>query len=188
VSAEIARLEGRYLDSIRHLSGHSSSREHGFVQMMGLATDSPRRSMQHALREDCACVFARRRHCYLRWEPLAGTASRLQLSPHLTEDAQAPGPTSTILASCSNTWISPQLSGSASSVGRDLPRNLDSNTYGDAVVASGLTRCPSSRAETNYWSRREATTVLKWLRSTSDALVTSSNSPIRSGIFLRPRN
>jgi PAS domain S-box-containing protein len=98
VSAEIARLEGRYTDAMRlYEQAIQSARSNGFVQNEGVAQEAAARFYAaHGAESVADACLRNARHCYLRWGALGKVRQLEQLHPHL-RDAPAPAsPTATI--------------------------------------------------------------------------------------------
>ncbi|MFZ0504815.1 MAG: GAF domain-containing protein, partial [Chthoniobacterales bacterium] len=100
VAAEIARIEGRELDSERlyELAIHSA-RANGFVHNEALANELAARFYARRGFEKIAHAYLRdSRHCYLRWGADGKVRQLEQLYPQLREAPSVPAPTTTIEA------------------------------------------------------------------------------------------
>ncbi|MDB6088276.1 MAG: multi-sensor signal transduction multi-kinase [Gammaproteobacteria bacterium] len=91
VSAEIARLEGRYGDAMGlYEQAIRSAREHGFVQNEGVAHEVAARFYAARGVESIAHDYLRNaRHCYLRWGALGKVRQLDRLNPWLAEESAA---------------------------------------------------------------------------------------------------
>ncbi len=101
VGAEIARIEGRYLDAERlYEEAIRLAREHGFIQNEGTAGELAGRFYAGRGFETIGQAYLRNaRYCYLRWGA-DGKVQQLDESyPHLREELSPPRPTTTIGAS-----------------------------------------------------------------------------------------
>ena len=85
VGAEIARIEGRDLDSMRlYEQAIRSARDHGFVQNEGVAYEAAARFYHARGSETSANAHLRSaRHCYLRWGADGKVRQLDRLYPHL---------------------------------------------------------------------------------------------------------
>jgi PAS domain S-box-containing protein len=101
VAAEKARVEGRDLEAM-HLYERAirSSRDHGFVQNEGLASELAARFYAAGGFEITAHGYLRHaRYCYLRWGADGKVRQLDTMYPQLRTEEPAPAPTSTIAAS-----------------------------------------------------------------------------------------
>jgi PAS domain S-box-containing protein len=91
VSAEIARLEGRYGDAMeQYEQAIKSAREHGFVQNEGVAHEVAARFYAARGVESIAHTYlCNARHCYLRWGALGKVRQLERLNPWLAEESAA---------------------------------------------------------------------------------------------------
>jgi PAS domain S-box-containing protein len=98
VSAEIARIEGRELDSERlYEQAIRSAQANGFVHNEALANELAARFYAARGFEKIANAYLRdARYGYLRWGADGKVRQLDELYPHLREDERAVGPTSTI--------------------------------------------------------------------------------------------
>ena len=100
VAAEIARIEGRELDSERlYEQAIHSARANGFVHNEALANELAARFYAGRGFEKIAHAYLRdSRHCYLRWGADGKVRQLEQLYPQLREAPSVPAPTTTIEA------------------------------------------------------------------------------------------
>src|SRR5580700_8737827 len=100
VAAEIARIEGRALDSERlYEQAIHSARANGFVHNEALANELAARFYAGRGFEKIADAYLRdSRHCYLRWGADGKVRQLEQLYPQLREAASVRAPTTTIEA------------------------------------------------------------------------------------------
>jgi PAS domain S-box-containing protein len=100
VAAEIARIEGRTLDSERlYEQAIHSARANGFVHNEALANELAARFYAGRGFEKIAHAYLRdSRHCYLRWGADGKVRQLEQLYPQLGEAPSVPAPTRTIEA------------------------------------------------------------------------------------------
>jgi predicted ATPase/signal transduction histidine kinase/GAF domain-containing protein/CheY-like chemotaxis protein len=100
ISAEIARLEGRYGDAMGlYEQAIKLAREHGFVQNEGVAHEVAARFYAGRGVESIADTYLRNaRHCYLRWGALGKVRQLERLHPWLAEESAASVVSSTINA------------------------------------------------------------------------------------------
>ena len=98
VGAELARLEGRELDAERlYEEAIRSAREHGFVQNEGLAHEVAARFYAERGFDTFARAYLREaRRCYFRWGASGKVRQLDETYPHLSEEKQTRGLTSTI--------------------------------------------------------------------------------------------
>ena len=98
VAAEIARIEGRDREAARHYEqAIRSAHTNGFVHNEALANELAARFYRATGFEKIANVYLRdARYCYLRWGADGKVRQLDELYPHLREEEQAPGPTTTI--------------------------------------------------------------------------------------------
>jgi PAS domain S-box-containing protein len=91
VSAEIARLEGRYSDAMAlYEEAIRSAREHGFVKYEGLAHEVAAGFYAARSVEGVSQFHLRNaRHCYLRWGALGKVRQLERLNPWLAEESTA---------------------------------------------------------------------------------------------------
>jgi len=101
VSAEIARLEGRYLDAERlYEQSISLAREHGFIHNEGIAGELAARFYEARGLETIAQAYLRNaRYCYLRWGADGKVRQLDESYPHLEEEGPLSRATTTIGAS-----------------------------------------------------------------------------------------
>jgi signal transduction histidine kinase/CheY-like chemotaxis protein len=101
VSAEIARIEGRHLDAERlYEEAIRLAREHGFIQIEGIAGELAARFYAARGFETIAQAYLRNaRYCYLRWGADGKVRQLDESYPHLRQELSPPRPTSTIGAS-----------------------------------------------------------------------------------------
>src|SRR5882757_5252079 len=101
VSAEIARLEGRYLDAERlYEQSISLAREHGFIHNEGIAGELAARFYEARGLETIAQAYLRNaRYCYLRWGADGKVRPLDESYPHLEEEGSPSRATTTIGAS-----------------------------------------------------------------------------------------
>ncbi|HEY6734145.1 MAG TPA: histidine kinase, partial [Roseiarcus sp.] len=98
VSAEIARLEGRYADAMR-LYEHAiqSARKYGFIQNEATAHEVAARFYAAQGAQSIADVCLREaRRCYFRWGATGKVRQLEQLHPHLRDNPVPESPTATI--------------------------------------------------------------------------------------------
>jgi hypothetical protein len=98
VGAEIARIEGRVTDA-EHLYEQAirSAHANGFVHNEALANELAARFYAARGFEKIANMYLRdARYCYVRWGADGKVRQLDQLYPHLREEGQVAGPTSTI--------------------------------------------------------------------------------------------
>jgi PAS domain S-box-containing protein len=98
VGAEIARIDGRDVDAMRlYEQAILSARANGFVQNEALANEVAARFYAARGFDKIAHAYLRdARYLYLRWGANGKVRQLDQLHPQLSEQAPAPGPTSTI--------------------------------------------------------------------------------------------
>jgi PAS domain S-box-containing protein len=98
VGAEIARIDGRDVDAMRlYEQAIRSARANGFIHNEALAHELASRFYAARGFEKIARVYFRdARYGYLRWGADGKVRQLDEMYPHLKEDEQAPGPTSTI--------------------------------------------------------------------------------------------
>jgi len=101
VSAEIARIEGRYLDAERlYEESIRLAKEHGFMQNEGVAGELAARFYAARGFETTAQAYLRNaRYCYLRWGADGKVRQLDEAHPHLREELSPPRSTATIGAS-----------------------------------------------------------------------------------------
>jgi PAS domain S-box-containing protein len=100
VGAEIARIDGRALDA-EHLYEQAiySARANGFVHNEGIASELAARFYAARGLQTIADAYLRNaQHCYRSWGAEGKVRQLDQLYPHLREEQQSPGPTSTIVS------------------------------------------------------------------------------------------
>jgi PAS domain S-box-containing protein len=100
VSAEIARIEGRDLDAMRHYEqAVRSAHANGFVHNEALANElAARFYLARGFEKIAYAYFQDARYCCLRWGATAKVRQLDELYPQLGEQEPVPGPTSTIEA------------------------------------------------------------------------------------------
>ena len=142
VSAEIARIEGRDLDAMRHYEeAIRSSREHGFVQDDGLANELAARFYAARGFEKIAHGYlCDARHGYLRWGALGKVRQLDQLNPRLTEEAPAHGSTSTIVASLEHLDLATVIKVSQAVSGEIVSEKLIDTLMRTAIEHAGAER------------------------------------------------
>jgi predicted ATPase/signal transduction histidine kinase/CheY-like chemotaxis protein len=98
VSAEIARIEGRYLDAERlYEESLRLAREHGFIQNEGIAGELAARFYAARGLKTIALAYLRNaRYCYLRWGADGKVRQLDELYPHLEVELSPTPPTTTI--------------------------------------------------------------------------------------------
>jgi len=101
VGAEIARIEGRYLDAMGlYQLAIRSARANGFVHIEALAYELAARFYAAREFEVIAETYLQNaRYCYLRWGADGKVRQLEQMYPHLRTEEFAPGPTGTIATS-----------------------------------------------------------------------------------------
>jgi predicted ATPase/signal transduction histidine kinase/CheY-like chemotaxis protein len=101
VGAEIARVEGRYLDAERlYEEAIRLARRHGFIQNEGMAGELAARFYAARGFETNALAYLRNaRYCYLRWGADGKVRQLDESDPHLREEQSLSPPTTTIGAS-----------------------------------------------------------------------------------------
>jgi PAS domain S-box-containing protein len=101
VGAEVARLEGRYLDAERlYEDSIRLAREHGFIQNEAVAGELAARFYAARRLQTITQAYLRdARHCYLMWGADGKVRQLDESFPYLHEELTAPHPTSTIGAS-----------------------------------------------------------------------------------------
>ena len=100
VLAEVARLEGRDLEAMRHYErAILLAREHGFVQNEALGNEIAARFYRARGFDKISDTYLREaRYCYARWGADGKVRQLDQLYPLIKEHGLAPGPTNTIVA------------------------------------------------------------------------------------------
>ncbi|MBV8640740.1 MAG: GAF domain-containing protein, partial [Verrucomicrobia bacterium] len=98
VGAEIARVEGRELDAERlYEQAIRSAQANGFVHNEALSNELAARFYAARGLEKISHAYLRdARYCYLRWGADGKVRQLDELHPHLREEEQASGPTTTI--------------------------------------------------------------------------------------------
>ncbi|HTB66623.1 MAG TPA: AAA family ATPase [Steroidobacteraceae bacterium] len=101
VGAEVARMEGRYLDAERlYEESIRLAREHGFIQNEAVAGELAARFFAARHLQTITQAYLRdARHCYLLWGAEGKVRQLDESFPFLREELAAPNPTSTIGAS-----------------------------------------------------------------------------------------
>jgi GAF domain-containing protein len=97
VLAELARIEGRELDSMRlYEEAIRAARDHSFVQNEGIANELAAKFYLERRYETIAHTYLRKaRHCYLSWGALGKVRQIDQAYPKLHEEEMPSSPTST---------------------------------------------------------------------------------------------
>jgi PAS domain S-box-containing protein len=100
VGGEIARIEGRDLDSMRlYEQAIRSAHANGFVHNEAVAYEVAARFYTARGFDKIADAYLREaRYCYIRWGADGKVKQLDQLYPQMKEEQSAPGPTSTIVA------------------------------------------------------------------------------------------
>ena len=142
VGAEIARLEGRALDSERlYEQAIHSARANGFVHNEALANELAARFYAGRGLEKVAHAYLRdSRHCYLRWGADGKVRQLEQLYPQLREAPSVPAPTTTIEAPMEHLDLATVIKMSQAVSGEILLEKLIETLLKTAVEQAGAER------------------------------------------------
>jgi PAS domain S-box-containing protein len=142
VAAEIARIEGRALDSERlYEQAIHSARANGFVHNEALANELAARFYAGRGFEKIAHAYLRdSRHCYLRWGADGKVRQLEQLYPQLREAPSVPAPTTTIEAPLEHLDLATVIKMSQAVSGEILLEKLIETLLKTAVEQAGAER------------------------------------------------
>ena len=142
VAAEIARIEGRALDSERlYEQAIHSARANGFVHNEALANELAARFYAGRGFEKIAHAYLRdSRHCYLRWGADGKVRQLEQLYPQLREAPSVPAPTTTIEAPLEHLDLATVMKMSQAVTGEILLEKLIETLLKTAVEQAGAER------------------------------------------------